>query len=162
MQRTTWAAGLVLAAVFALFTPGCNSAAPPPSQTVVESLKLRELGELYRTYVLAKKKAPKTMAELREYEAGYPMAIAALREGEIEVYWGGDLVNAEAIQPGETPSDKVLAFESRVPKEGGYVMMANREVKKMTPEEFQAASKAAAAASSDGKASANANARAAL
>jgi len=156
MHRTIWGAtGLALIGVFALFTAGCSSAAPPPTTDVVESLNLRELGELYRSYVLAKKKSPKAMADLREYEAGYPMAMLGLRERQLEVYWGGDLVDAEAIQPGSSPSDKVLAFEAKVPKEGGYVMLANREVKKMTPEEFQAAPKAADSASSAGKGKTN-------
>jgi hypothetical protein len=149
LRGSIWVVGLLLLGVTALFTTGCSSSTAPPSQDVVESIPLRELGEVYRTYVLAKKTAPKKMADVREYEAGYPMAFVGLKNKELEVFWGGELLEPEAVFP-TAKSDKVLAFESKAPKDGGYVLLANREIKKMTPEEFKSAPKAADQASSTG------------
>lgn len=148
LRRKIWVVCLLLSGA-AQFTTGCSSSTAPPSQDVVESIPLRELGEAYRTYVLAKKTAPKKLADLRSYEAGYPMAFAGLKDKQLEVFWGGELLEPEAVFP-TAKTDKVLAFESKVPKEGGHVLLANREIKKMTPEEFKSAPKAADASSSTG------------
>lgn len=151
--RKQWGIGLLLMGIAMPFVTGCDGSNSPPPQEVIESINLRELGEAYRTFVLAKKTAPTKLADIREYEGGYPMAVAGLKSGELEVFWGGELVDPEAIVP-TVKTDKVLAFEAKVPKEGGYVMLANREIKKMTPEEFQAAPKAAETASGTGTAKA--------
>ncbi|WP_020467477.1 hypothetical protein [Singulisphaera acidiphila] len=149
MQRRLWVAGLFLAGASTLFAAGCGSSTPAPTQEVIESINLRELGEAYRTYVLAKKSSPKKLTDLREYEAGYPMALLGLKNGELEVFWEGELLEPEAVFP-EAKSDKILAFESKTPKEGGYVLLTNRAIKKMTPEEFKSAPKAAPTSSSTG------------
>jgi hypothetical protein len=149
LRRRIWVVGLLLLGAAAPFTTGCTSSTAPPSQAVVESIHLRELGEVYRTYVLAKKTSPNKIADVREYEAGYPMAFLGLKNKELEVFWGGELLEPEAVVP-DVQSDKILAFESKVPKEGGYVLLANREIKKMMPEEFKSAPKAAAVSSSTG------------
>lgn len=149
LLRRIWVVGLLLSGAAAQFTTGCSSATAPPSQSVIESINLREVGEAYRTFVLAKKSPPKKVADIREYEAGYPMAIAGLKSGELKVFWGGELLEPEAIVP-EVKSDTILAYESKTPSEGGYVLLTNREIKKMTPEEFKSAPKAAPDSSSTG------------
>jgi hypothetical protein len=149
LRRRIGVVGLLLVGAAPLFTTGCSSSTAPPSQAVVESIPLRELGEVYRTYVLTKKTAPKKLADVREYEAGYPMAFVGLKNKELEVFWGGELLEPEAVFP-TAKSDKILAFESKAPKEGGYVLFANREIKKLTPEEFKSAPKAADTSSSTG------------
>lgn len=149
MHHRFWAGTLLVAGFTAQFATGCGSSTAPPPQEVVESINLRELGEAYRTYVLAKKAAPKKLTDIRQYESGYPMAFAGLKNKELEVFWGGELLEPEAVVP-EVSSETILAFESKTPNEGGYVLLTNREIKKMTPDEFKAAPKAAATSSSTG------------
>ncbi|WP_406700446.1 hypothetical protein V5E97_16690 [Singulisphaera sp. Ch08] len=141
MKRRLRVTGLFLVGTSALFVTGCGPSTPAPTQDVIESINLRELGEAYRTYLLAKKSPPKKANDLREYEAGYPMAILGLKNGELEVFWGGELLEPEAVFP-TAESDKILAYESKAPKEGGYVLLTNRKIKKMTPDEFKSAPKA--------------------
>jgi hypothetical protein len=152
IRRTTLAAVLLLIGVAPPLGVGCNSSAPAPSQAAVESIPLRELGELYRNYVLDKKAPPKTLADVQPYEAAFPTAMARLRAGELQVFWGGELLKPDAVYPGEVSSDTVLAFETKVPNQGGYVLLANREIKTLTPDQFKSAPKAGGSASSDGKA----------
>ncbi|SIN95110.1 hypothetical protein SAMN05444166_1753 [Singulisphaera sp. GP187] len=149
LLRRSWGVGLLLMGATVQLTTGCGDSTAPPPKAVIESINLREVGDAYRTYVLAKKAPPKKVADIREYEAGYPMAFAGLKAGELEVFWGGELLQPEAVVP-DVKSDTILAFESKVPKEGGYVLLTNREIKKLTPEEFKAAPKAAEASSSTG------------
>lgn len=147
MRIVTRAGLLATAGALALMAAGCGESRPDPVQTSIEGITLRELGEVYRAHSLEKKAPPKAMADLVSYERGFPRGLAGVRGGEVQVYWGGALSSPEATAPGEVPSDKVLAFETKVPKEGGYVLLADRTVKKMTPEEFSAAPKAAEVAS---------------
>ena len=42
-------------------------------------------------------------------------------------------------EPGHADSNEVLAYQKEVPENGGYVLMLNRVVKKMTADEFKAA-----------------------
>jgi hypothetical protein len=44
----------------------------------------------------------------------------------------------------------VLAYEKNVPNEGGRVLLLNRTIKTMTPEEFKAATRASTSNSSGG------------
>ena len=147
MRRATRAGLLAMAAALAPTAAGCGRAETKAIETSIEGIKLRELGEVYRSHSIEKKAAPRSMADLVPYERGFPRGLAGVREGDVQVYWGGALSSPEATTPGEVPSDKVLAFETKVPKEGGCVLMADRTVKTMTPEEFQAAPKAAEVAS---------------
>ena len=148
MRPTNRAAALLLMFTLAASAVGCGGGTVEPSVglSTTEGVELRDLGDLYRAYSLQKKAPPKKMADLEPFEQGNPMALVGIRAGAIQVYWGGALSNPNADLPGETPSDKVLAYEAKVPKEGGFVLLADRSIKKMTPAEFQAAPKAAAEA----------------
>jgi hypothetical protein len=88
-------------------------------------------------------KPPQSQAEIARYENAGPTAFNKIQKGEIVVLWGAN--------PQEGASDQVLAYEKQTPKTGGFVLMQDgTTVKKMTPEEFQAAKKAGSATSSGG------------
>lgn len=144
MRLHSRGASLLLGTACCLLFAACG---PTEQETITttttEGLQLREVGDIYRVHCLEKNAPPRKLADLVYYEQGFPMALIGVRSGDIAVYWGGELSGADQDEPGAVPSDKVLAYESRVPQEGGYVLLADRTIKKMTAEEFQAAPKAA-------------------
>ena len=59
----------------------------------------------------------------------------------------GAMLSDTKEEPGQTPSDELLAYESQVPEKGGRVLMLDRTIKTMTPEEFKVAKLAGKSAS---------------
>ena len=55
--------------------------------------------------------------------------------------WGAKLNDLTEEGTNDSP-DEVLAYLKDVPEKGGLVLMKNRKIKSMTPEEFKAAPKA--------------------
>jgi hypothetical protein len=103
-----------------------------------ERYALVEVGEILRNRMLDTTKPPRSQAEIARYENAGPTAFNKIQEGEIVVLWGAN--------PREGASDQVLAYEKQTPRSGGFVLMQDgTTVKKMTPEEFQAAPKAGTA-----------------
>lgn len=134
---------LMLGAMFG-FTGGCNSEPKPLSpDDAVEQGKLnmmRELGEMLVLYKGDHNKPPKSAADLAKFEAGFQIGYLRVKEGEIVLLWGAP------IQEGA--SETILAYEKAVPEVGGYVLMQDgTTVKKVTADEFKAASKAPGTAS---------------
>jgi hypothetical protein len=62
-----------------------------------------------------------------------PLAGPAIRSGDIVYYWGAGYVDG---------GDKVVAYEKKVPTEGGFVLLQDGKVKEMSASEFQSAPKA--------------------
>ncbi len=121
---------------------GCG---PSQEQVVMqqsqEAVGLQSLGEAYRTISLVNKRPPKKMQEVEQASAASPSGLAGISASNVVVFWGAELSDLSE-EPGKVPSDKILAYEKTVPEGGGYVLMLDRTVKKMTPEEFKAAPKA--------------------
>ena len=82
---------------------------------------------------------PKKAADFSKYEAGYPLGYAAVQSGEVVVVWGAKI--AGEGETGSAPAN-VVAYEKKVPAEGGLVLLQNGQVKQMTAAEFAAAPKA--------------------
>src|SRR5262249_40728082 len=85
-----------------------------------------------------------------------PMGMGAIESGDVIVRFGAALPDT-GEEPGKGPGDEVLAYHKDVPTSGGPVLMLNRTIRTMTPEEFQAAKLAgntSSSAASDGKAKA--------
>ena len=66
------------------------------------------------------------------------MGYEALRNGNIVLRYNAKLPDTDE-DPGHAESNEVLAYEKEVPESGGYVLLLNRVVKKMTADEFKAA-----------------------
>ena len=62
-------------------------------------------------------------------------------DGDVVVLWGPSS-RTRAEEGSEDSADEVLAYEKRVPEQGGEVLMKNRTVKTMTADQFKAAPKA--------------------
>jgi hypothetical protein len=130
--------GLVVSAAAA----GCGRS--PEQVAAAESpvaVGLKNLGEAYRTISVVNKRPPKDLREIEQASAAAPSGMAGIDASNVVVLWGAALTDLSE-EPGKVPSDKVLAYEKKVPEQGGYVLMLDRTVKKMTPEEFRSAPKA--------------------
>ncbi len=119
---------------------GCGSASRQVPEEAAESQMLVNLAENYRMYSIAKKQPPRGLADLNAMQAMVGSEIEEVRRGNIIVQWGAKLPDISE-EPGLVASPEVLAYWKDVPEKGGYVLMLDRTVKKMTPEEFRAAPK---------------------
>jgi hypothetical protein len=118
-----------------------------PTQDEKRRMELSEVGDLFRFYQLEKKKAPERFTDFERaaqpngmFTLG-PSGMTAMKNGEIIPFYKADLPDL-GPEPGKGPGDVVLAFEKKVPKEGGMVLMLNRTIKTMTADEFKSAPKA--------------------
>ena len=114
---------------------GCSSAGPTKSDP--ESTDFQELGELFHAAAGKVGHAPTKLADLGSAKGVFPRAYELVKSGNVIVLWGtapkgeGDVGNAEVV----------LAYEKKVPTEGGYVLMSAGTIKKMSAAEFEAAPK---------------------
>jgi hypothetical protein len=111
----------------------------------MDDVKLREVGELYRLHQIMARKAPKSLKDFNAIgDADAPTAYGAIRSGQVVVRWDVTLPDTEP-EPTSPPSDEVLAYLKAVPEQGGPVLMVDRRVRNMTPEEFKGAKLAGSA-----------------
>lgn len=134
---------LMLAVGLATLAAGCGGPANvPPSQDHMEQTSLNDVGELYRVYSVEKKKPPTRLADFAPFEMMNPTGYLALKDGSVVAQLGAAMPDLEE-GPSKGTSPEVLAYQKQVPEQGGYVLMLDRTVKKMTAEEFKAAPKPA-------------------
>ena len=129
---------------------GCGSRQPVATPESATLSKLNDVAELYRVYSITNKKPPKTKAEAAKMENAVPSGLTPINTGDIIVLWGGELTDLNE-EPTGPKSDKILAYEKDVPAKGGKVLLLDRNIKTMTPEEFAAAPKAAELATEPAK-----------
>jgi hypothetical protein len=119
-----------------LLVGGCSSAGPTTADP--ESAEFQELSELFHAAAGRVGHAPTKLADLATAKGMFPKAYESVKSGNVIVIWGtapkgeGDVGNNEAV----------LAYEKKVPTEGGFVLMSAGTVTKMTAAEFNSASKA--------------------
>lgn len=138
-RRIGWCVAWILG--LAIAPCGCNglSQSGPLSQTQMEDLKLREVGELYRLHQVMAHKPPRTLKDFNAVgAAGSRAAYGAIRSGEVVLRWQATLPDTD-VEPSSPESDEVLAYWKTVPETGGPVLMLDRRVRQMTAEEFKAA-----------------------
>jgi hypothetical protein len=116
---------------------GCSSKPSEQQTTGAAPNQLQEVGNMLRDFCATTNRGPANVGELASLETGYHFGYAALKAGDIEVIWGAMMAGE-----GGGGSDSIIAYETKVPSEGGYVLLENGTVKKMTAAEFQAAPKA--------------------
>jgi hypothetical protein len=137
-MRLPMSSVLVVLAVLALVPGGCSSRKSATADGPTRESELRELASLLILHSGQHRRGPSKPADLAEYEAGGPLAYRAVQSGELVVVWG-------ATMPGEGEgggTDAVVAYEKKVPSEGGWVLLHNGNVKSMSAAEFQSAKKA--------------------
>ena len=91
---------------------------------------------VYKYIEYSKLPLPRKPEDFSDFIDSMPTAFQRVKEGEYVVVWG---VGRSAV-PGT--SGQVLAYEKKVPTEGGAVLLRDGTVKQMTAAEFNAAPKA--------------------
>ena len=120
--------------------PGCGggSAAEGPGEPPASNIGLREVGEMYRAHLKQKARAPGRLKDFDMYAPGFPQGSLMLQNGELVTFWGAQMAAEDAVS-----ARAVLAYEAKVPREGGLVLLDDGEtLRPMTAAEFQAAPKA--------------------
>jgi hypothetical protein len=101
--------------------------------------QLHEIATILPLYCGEHKRGPEKVADLAPYQTAAPLGYNAVVANEIVIVWG-------ATMPGEGEgggTDAVVAYESKVPTTGGWVLLQNGKVIQMTADQFKAAPKAA-------------------
>lgn len=132
---------LVLSLLSLLPIAGGCGASSTPTTVVIENQALADVGEAYRVTTIANNRPPKKVEELLTAEGVGGNGIGLVRSGEILVRLDATLPST-GEEPGDGSSQDVLAYYKTVPEAGGYVLMLDRTVKKMTAAEFASAPKA--------------------
>jgi hypothetical protein len=121
------------AAVVLGLLAGCSSKRPSTGQAAGDYGVLQEVNDML--HAASSKRPPAKLADLNRYKGMFSVGYEAVKSGEIVVLWGTPV-------QGEGNAGKdaaVLAYQKQVPTEGGYVLMSAGSIKKMTPDQFNAA-----------------------
>jgi hypothetical protein len=118
---------------------GCSSSTQGVGADPGKEPVLHEVGGLIRLYSGETGRGPAKVTDLAKYEQGYPLGYAAVQSGEVVVLWGAKV--AGEGDAASAPAD-VVAYEKKVPTEGGWVLLQNGTVKQMKADEFASAPKA--------------------
>jgi hypothetical protein len=145
-RRWCWFLGLCLG----LAAAGCGGPVNPPvTKDDMTAVALNDVAELYRMYTIEKKRPPTKPSDFNPLEMMSPTGVRAINDGEVVVRYGATLPDTGEA-PGKGPGDVVLAYEKQVPESGGQVLMLNRTIRAMSPEEFKAAKLAGDGSSNPG------------
>jgi hypothetical protein len=120
---------------------GC-SAPTQPTEPDPRGLEMFALGRAFYRYCQENARPPERPEDLVGRFSETPEGKAAfdrLLIGDIVFLFG---VSQTDMQRQAGTSVTVLAFERQVPKEGGWVLMGDTGVRRMTPREFEEAPKA--------------------
>ena len=131
MSRTLWAA---VVAVCVGLAAGCGGS-PNTAAALDREQKgaLEELGLMLKTLAEEGRKPPAKAADLDAVDPMIPTAGAKIRTGELVYAWGA------GYAAGGT---QVIAWEKGAAEQGGYVLLQDGTVKRLSAGEFQSAPKA--------------------
>jgi hypothetical protein len=132
---------LLLLLLLGVTITGCGESTQRENISLLETASVQDVGTLYRMFEADRHKAPTQVSDFRHYQEMAPAGYNAVKTGSIEVVWGVELTDLAEEGSKDSP-DEILAYEKKVPAEGGVVLMKNRTTRQMTAEEFKAAPKA--------------------
>ena len=141
MHRTRRLLPSILVSILAV-AAGCGDANRAAKDEALVR-PVRDVGELYRMATLERKKPPTAPDDFRPFQDAAPEAYRAVLDGDVAVVWGASLTDLAPDESKDSP-DEVLAYEKKVPAEGGTVLMKNRTARHMNADEFRVAPRAAA------------------
>jgi len=121
---------LMVSVVFGTF--GCSGS---KSSTVDDSMKpaLQDFAQFLGALPSDGVKPPKKLAEFLPLEPMAPMSAEFLKNGKLVYFWGAGL---------KTGGQSIVAYEKDVETSGGWVLLEDGSVKKLTSEQFSTAPKA--------------------
>ncbi len=140
MPRKRSGTAEVLVGLILSIVSGCGGNQAPSPQAIQEG-PIRDVGTIYRMYSADRQKPPEKPDDFKIYEQAYPHGYKAVKDGAVVVNWGAKLTDLSE-EGGQESSDEVLAYEKEVPENGGNVLMKNRTIRTMTPDEFKATKQA--------------------
>lgn len=129
---------LLAALCAASLAAGCGGSSRPLTPTEGQEVTLAQVGELYRNYQMTKKAPPQKPEDFVPLRQVAGAGLDAVLSKAVIVRYGATLPD-DKEEPGQSPSDEVLAYYADVPQSGGKVLLLNRTVKTMTADEFKAA-----------------------
>ncbi len=127
----------IVVCCLAFLAAGCSSNRPPTPEQEQEG-NLLQVGELVRNYQMVKGVPPAKLADLTSVRSIAGNGHEAIRSGAVVLRYGATLPDTKE-DPGQSSSEEVLAYQKAVPERGGQVLLLNRSIKTMTPDEFKAA-----------------------
>lgn len=119
-------------------TLGCSSSRSAGDLEPTRADELNQVAGMLRDFVSAHNRGPASANELARYQSEYRFGYQQVKSGDIVIFWGAKM----AGEGGEGGTDAVVAYEKKVPAEGGLVLLHNGKVVTMSPTEFQSARKA--------------------
>ena len=129
----------VVAAVVLAAGAGCSAqksaSEKPTGPTAADGLA--NLRDLFRQAAAGKAKLPSSAADFAAVEPFYPVAGPFVLSGAIDCAWGAGL------KQGGDAAARLLAWEKKSTKEGGWAMFQDGTIRELTADEFAAAKKAA-------------------
>jgi hypothetical protein len=100
---------------------------------------MQEVADLLRAASHPGGRGPGKLAELDKVKGMYSHGYDAIKSGDIVVCWGYGVQGEGAIAKG---GGEVVAYEKDAPANGGFVLLASGQVKKLSASEFNSAPKA--------------------
>jgi hypothetical protein len=122
---------LVLAAAW---LSGCSGKQADHGEGPTRTDELQDVAGMLRDYTATYNRGPSKAADLTQYQSTYPFGYRAVQSGELKVVWGATMGGE-----GGGGREVVIAYEKKVPSEGGAVLLENGTVKEMSADEFNAA-----------------------
>ena len=98
---------------------------------------LKQIGLAYHNFFDTNRKGPAKAEDLGPFLENDARLLGLLKTETIVFYW-----NVGLLQMPQGTSNTVLAYDWEAPTKGGMALMGDGSVKRMTPQEFQAAPKA--------------------
>ena len=141
MSRENQPRAVLASLILALAAAGCGGDGNAAAVAAAEVRPVQDVGELYRMYLIDHKKPPRSPADFRPLQEANPEAFRAVSSGDVVVIWGVTLTGLDSERGQDSP-DEVLAYEKKVPDQGGTVLMKDRSIRRMTADEFKAAPRA--------------------
>lgn len=105
-------------------------------QGPVSNDALADLKTMLEAVKAGQQKAPKSAAEMAAVEPMYPAAGAFIQNGSIEYVWGTTLGS------GPDATKRMVGFETKAAKEGGFVLLQDGTLKEVSAAEFGGLEKA--------------------
>ncbi|MDG3006919.1 hypothetical protein [Paludisphaera mucosa] len=134
----TWIRCLALLFASAIVAGCGDPASGPPTADKSEEMNLEQVAEMLREFQLNNGKPPKNLKELKANPGGALGGVELVASGAVVVPFGVTLPDTKE-EPGGSPNEEVLAYGKDVPTQGGAVLLLNRTVRRMTADEFKAA-----------------------
>jgi hypothetical protein len=124
--------GIPLALLLIVFVAGCRGQREATSQEAMEN-ELKQIGLGYHEFQEKHRRAPANAEDLKPFVGGEGPLYRKLADGTYVFQYGIDVRDLSELGFDRT----ILAYEKKVPTEGGLVLMGDGAPRRMTADEFK-------------------------